>query len=377
MAIIDTSIVNPAAFQLTPQTGGITQRLLGVLQQKRQETQRQDIAQANKLKEDFKLVGDQMLRVRGISEYTSQRKEMARLAQDSIKRGENPTVFTDALNIDNPDELNLYLTRVATQAGNIEGVIDQRTRAAEARDPKTAGKKAFQPITLVNPDTKEKMLVSPVVSPAGVAELSVFDIPEGFEISRETPEEKRAADILTIGKKKGAEVTGKGQAARRQTTINRGVESSEGLANLKRAKTLLETVKTGGINAASLRAKQLFGVEGEDEGELSNRLGKAVLSQLRETFGAAFTAQEGASLARIEAGFGKSSKANKRLIDQLIKMVEKKGSQGISAAVAAEDFEAAQLIKDNMAFTLDIEPPDELTAEEQAELSELKKRFPQ
>ena len=223
---------------------------------------------------------------------------------------------------------------------------------------KVSQEKPFAPVTLVNPKTGEKIPHIPTFDPnTGKARLEPAELPEGFELSKETPKEKRQADVAIAAEKKGAEITGKGQAERRQITINRGVDSSEGLANLKRARTLLEEVKTGGINAASLRAKQIFGVEGADEGELSNRLGKAVLSQLRETFGAAFTAQEGASLARIEAGFGKSAKANKRLIDQLIKMVEKKGKQGIAAAVAAEDFEAAQLIKDNLAFSLDIETP--------------------
>lgn len=222
---------------------------------------------------------------------------------------------------------------------------------------KVAGEKAFAPVTLINPKTKEKIPHIPTFNPnTGKARLEPADLPEGFELSRETPTEKRQAEIATVGAKKGAEVTGKGKAERRQITIKSGVDSSEGLANLKRAKSLLDTVKTGGVDAASLRAKQIFGVEGADEGELSNRLGKAVLSQLRETFGAAFTAQEGASLERIEAGFKKSPEANKRLIKQLIKMVEKKSEQGIKAAIAAEDFEAAQLIKDNMAFTFEETP---------------------
>lgn len=219
-----------------------------------------------------------------------------------------------------------------------------------------AGAKAFAPVTLVNPSTGEKIPHIPTFDPStGKARLEPADLPEGFELSKETKAEERQAEIATVGAKEGAKITGKGQAARRQVTINQGVESSGGLANLRRAKVLLEGVKTGGINAASLRAKQLFGVEGADEGELSNRLGKAVLSQLKATFGAAFTAQEGASLERIEAGFKKSPEANKRLINQLIKMVENKAQQGINSAIKAQDFEAAQLIKENMAFTLDDE----------------------
>lgn len=257
-----------------------------------------------------------------------------------------------------PDAVKQTMGVIVSALPGGNEIIDNISKiAAAARERAGVTEKPFAPVTLVNPKTGEKVPHIPTFDPqTGKARLEPANLPEGFELSKETPIEKRQAEVAIAAEKKGAEITGKGQAERRQVTINRGVESSEGLANLKRAKTLLETIKTGGINAASLRAKQLFGVEGADEGELSNRLGKAVLSQLKATFGAAFTAQEGASLARIEAGFGKSAKANMRLIDQLIKIVEKKGNQGIKAAIAAEDFEAAKLIKENMAFTLDIEP---------------------
>jgi hypothetical protein len=236
-------------------------------------------------------------------------------------------------------------------------VIDSIRRAQGPRAGASA--KAFAPVTLVNESTGEKIPHIPTFDPStGKAKLEPADLPEGFTLSKETAVEKRQAEIATVGAKEGAKITGKGQAKRLQDTIETGVVSSEGLANLKRARTLLDTVKTGGINAASLRAKQLFGVEGADEGELSNRLGKSVLAQLRQTFGAAFTAQEGASLARIEAGFGKSPAANKKLIDQLIKMVAKKSNQGIAAAVEAEDFTTAALIKENMAFSLDDAEPE-------------------
>jgi hypothetical protein len=221
---------------------------------------------------------------------------------------------------------------------------------------KGAGIKSFAPVTIVNPQTKEKRIVIPSHDPnTGKSNLSEAALPEGFEISKETPEEKRAADIATVGLKEEKKIVGKGKAKRQQLAIESGIEGSSTLPNLKRARALLDTVKTGGINAASMRAKQLFGVEGADEGELSNRLGKAVLSQLRETFGAAFTEGEGDKLDRIEAGFRKSPEANKRLIDQLVKLGEKKSREGINAAVAVEDFETARRIKENMAFTLDVE----------------------
>jgi hypothetical protein len=237
--------------------------------------------------------------------------------------------------------------------------------------------KAFQPVLLTNPTTGEKILVNPVFDPVtGTSRLEKADIPKGFEIPKETAREKREAEIETIGAKKGAEVTGKAVATRRQKAIDSGFESSDQLPSLKRALSLLDTVKTGGISAVALKAKQAFGVEGADEAELSNALSEAVLKQLKPTFGAAFTVEEGKRLENISAGLGKSPAGNKRIIGQLIKAIEKKAKEGIKAAVASEDFEAAQRIKDNMIFTLEPEEAP-LSAEEQAELNELKQRLGQ
>ena len=86
---------------------------------------------------------------------------------------------------------------------------------------------------------------------------------------------------------------------------------------------------------------------------MSANLGRAVLSQLRATFGAAFTEREGDRLAFIEASFGKSTKANIRLLEQLEKMAKREANRGIKAAIAAGDEETAQEIREAMNFTLD------------------------
>lgn len=240
------------------------------------------------------------------------------------------------------------LTAGQRQAGEISS---QRAKTG-------ASAKAFAPVTLVNPKTGEKVPHIPTFDPAtGKARLEIADLPEGFELSKETSEEKRQADVAVAAAKKEAEATGAGKAKRRQVAIDKGLDASEGFANLVRAQDLLNLLDTGGIDAVSLRAKQIFGVEGADEAELSNRLSKAVLSQLRATFGAAFTEREGASLKDIEANFGKSTEGNRRLIAQAMKISDRAAKRGIRAAEASGDTEAAQDIRDALAFRLDVEAP--------------------
>lgn len=137
--------------------------------------------------------------------------------------------------------------------------------------------------------------------------------------------------------------------------ITRGIAAAESTATIRRALTLLETVKTGGLQAISLAAKQRLGIEGANEGELSNSLGKAVLSQLRETFGAAFTESEGLRLERIEASFGKSAPTNRRLLQQALRIAERTSNRAIKAAEKRGNQAEAADIRDLLSFTLDVE----------------------
>lgn len=165
------------------------------------------------------------------------------------------------------------------------------------------------------------------------------------------------AEATVEGTKKEAETGAKGKAERNQDIINRGLAAADSTASIRRGIELLNQIETGGIDRVNLAAKRLFGVESGDEGELSNLLGKAVLSQLRETFGAAFTAKEGEQLQSIEASFGKSPEANLRLLRNALRIAERSANRAIDRAVEDRDFKTAQDIKEALEFTLSTEEP--------------------
>jgi hypothetical protein len=98
-------------------------------------------------------------------------------------------------------------------------------------------------------------------------------------------------------------------------------------------------------------------VTGADEAELSANLGKAVLSQLRATFGAQFTEKEGERLASIEAGFGKSTEGNKRLLQQAEAILDRAARRGLKAAEDSGDTFTAEEIRKSMNFSLDPAAP--------------------
>lgn len=167
-----------------------------------------------------------------------------------------------------------------------------------------------------------------------------------------TPLSNLSAEAGAAATVAGAAASGKGGAERQQRFIDAGQEAADAVATVRRGIALLDEVSTGGLDAVKLKATNLFGVTGANEAELSANLGKAVLSQLRATFGAAFTEREGARLAEIEAGFGKSTEGNKRLLQQAEKILDRAARRGIDAAEQAGDKFAANEIRKAMEFTL-------------------------
>jgi hypothetical protein len=132
---------------------------------------------------------------------------------------------------------------------------------------------------------------------------------------------------------------------RQQGYIDSGVSSADNLNAVNRSLVLLDSIETGGIDNAIIRAKQAFGIESADEAELSYELGKSVLKQLKPTFGAAFTVNEMLELKRMEAGLGKSVAGNRRILKNLAKMIKRSADRGMRAAKSlGDDFAANEIM---------------------------------
>ncbi len=157
-----------------------------------------------------------------------------------------------------------------------------------------------------------------------------------------------ADDVAYVEQKvAAAKASGTKQAEQQADFSAMGVTAVDALPDLYQTANLLKKIETGGaVNEVSMWAKRKFGIETADEGELSFQLGKNVLSQLRNIFGAAFTKAEGDTLATMEAGFGKSNATNLRLIERAISLAERSARRGLSAAKrAGDDFQAEEIQK--------------------------------
>lgn len=157
---------------------------------------------------------------------------------------------------------------------------------------------------------------------------------------------------VEAGQIAGAQAQARGAAESARALIDRAVPAAESTAVLKRSLDLLDRVDTGTFASIKLAATDLFGVTGADVGELSQNLSRAVLSQLRETFGAAFTENEGRRLENISARFSQNNEVNRNLLRQALAIAENTARRGIERARDEGDEATAQDIEDLLAFDL-------------------------
>ena len=171
--------------------------------------------------------------------------------------------------------------------------------------------------------------------PQGVVKVPTVGGGESQIVSRAELAPKDRPENIEAGER--AKLRTQGIMKRTEGRLDEGRAAAEMLPVLRRSIALLEDIPTGGIDKFKMRVKSIFGIESADEGELAQNLGKAVLSQLRKTFGAAFTEREGDRLAEIEAGFGKSPAANMRQLRNLLAFNEEFYRQGLVAAGDLDD----------------------------------------
>ena len=149
------------------------------------------------------------------------------------------------------------------------------------------------------------------------------------------PTQKSAA--LELARKEGIAYEGdvarsKGlggaDADRVNAAMESGIQAAQTIPDLEDALNLLDTIDTGGFNELGFRMRRILGVTPRDEADLIYLLNKNVLSQLKNIFGAAFTAKEGDLLRDIEAGSGQSTEANKALVGRALDALKERAARG-------------------------------------------------
>lgn len=260
--------------------------------------------------------------IQGALQFSIQRRNAIR------NRGGDTTQTDDFINIlqQNPE-------MAREQLAGLLGAVDQgKTARIQERDRLLSDLKSEDPKVRKSAEIALK-LASPAKS--GMSADEQVSLAERKARVRADVELETAGEIEKL--KASEKAAGKGISERNQRFIDSGVDAADSVANIKRSISLLDEVKTGGFASVSLKAKQLFGVESADEGELSGNLGVAVLSQLKPIFGAAFTVGEVERLESISAGFGKNASTNKRLLKETLRIAERAANRAIRAAERSGD----------------------------------------
>jgi hypothetical protein len=143
--------------------------------------------------------------------------------------------------------------------------------------------------------------------------------------------------VVEAGQIAAEQVQGRGLSERAQSIINTGIDAIGQFPTLVNSIGLLDGIKTGGLAAANIRAKSLFGIESGDEGELSYLLSTNVLQQLRPIFGPSFTASEGERLASISASISRSPETNRRLLNEAMRIARTAAEKALDRADEAGD----------------------------------------
>lgn len=134
-----------------------------------------------------------------------------------------------------------------------------------------------------------------------------------------------AHDAQLRGEIKRSETRETTKEERLQTSIDKGLTSAEGVADLKRANELLTQVETGGMKAHASGIAQYFGLDADwtgNMGELRVLLAQDLIDKFSLMTGV-LSETDMQLLRSIAAGTERSSVVNQRLLDRLIKRSER------------------------------------------------------
>lgn len=321
-------LVTSRGFQLTPDISPLT-RQIGAALQRRGQFQREDELRVQKTaalkgQQAVKTAGAQALRVRNIKDFTSQRKEIAILAQNAIKRGEDPQQFVDMLNIQNPDELNLGLTRIATAAANADKLLERGLGVGVEKPIQFGAQQTFKDsegnlffgTTKRSPTTGQVESVLAPVRGGDQAPIGKVSLVSG--LGQTAAEKQQTAIDIARGKKEAelkaglkfkpqlekAVVLARKEATERGEVLNDLSRSQAAMPGLTKA---VNQLKDLALVATSTFGGRLFDTAVKETGFGSTKgatarakfiaiVNNQVLPLLKPTFGGSFSVQEGESL---------------------------------------------------------------------------------
>ncbi len=275
----------------------------------------------------------------------NQQKELERQSKEEVARLNREATTAKTAKFEN---IFNEKGEVVAQRNTVTGEVKKSPLAVGGQAEKGTFTKS-PAVIIENPDGTFSQSIPVLDSRTGIITNKLSPIP-GIPVSR-LGETAEAETIRQIREKRLIK-RAQGEESAIRTTINDGITAAEGLGTINRSIELMKNIKTGGIEGAKIRFRQFLGIEGADEAELTANLLRTVLAQLRPTFGAQFTEAEGRRLEGIEAGIGKSTAGNLRLLQQLKVIINREARRGLSGARKIKDEFAIEEIERLLKFKI-------------------------
>lgn len=143
---------------------------------------------------------------------------------------------------------------------------------------------------------------------------------------------ERGLNSILAARKRGSRLADD-EAAALSGFIDEGIAAFDQKVNVERGLELLKEVNTGGLTARSKAVTDFFGTTSGDIGELNNILAQNVLEGL-SAFTGAISEGERAFIERMQTGISQGTEVNRRQMERLSKMLDRKVGRAKDAAKA-------------------------------------------
>lgn len=198
----------------------------------------------------------------------------------------------------------------------LEKITDHTIQVGQQLRSGQSGIKSSAPIEITNPETGERVRGIESFNPnTGSTSFTPVELPEGFELSRETAKAKRDAEVeATIDQEKGKLIAKQRQTI--STEINKGARASRRqLPRINKLLEGLELVETGALaNAKLLLGPFIPGVDPTNEQATQAQMNSLVLDIIGRFPGSVSDA-ETAFAKQTTANLGFTPEANKLILN--------------------------------------------------------------
>ena len=297
----------------------ITKALGGLFNQQRQQKETQRLEKIQSDKQVLKTTGAQFLGLRNIDNLDTQKTEMSKLARAALQRGEDITIFEEGLKIQDPDEMNLFLTRIATRATDADKILEAELDRQKGSAVGLASAKS----EILDDGSTIQVLPDgsvQVTNPLGqivTGQERADTLQRSQEFKLETQREESKIAVTKAQKIAGAKIRATRVGEVTKEMAQKGREAARSEVKFKSTEKLINLASQGVTGALKLQLAKTFpGIDVTNEGALQASFTDLALDALQRLKGPS-TDFEFIKMESIGGAIGDAKSANKARVKSL------------------------------------------------------------